>query len=600
MARMNPQPLEVLQSRFGHSAFRPLQQEAVEALIGGRDLLMILPTGGGKSLCYQLPTLLMGGTTVVVSPLLALMHDQVTALRAAGMRAQMLSSMQDQRESAQIVEQLLEGALEFLYLSPERLNTDALRALLRRVRINFFVLDEAHCISEWGHEFRADYRALSQLREHFPHTPIAAFTATATDTVRHDIVDHLALNDPLILRGVLYRPNLFITCKHRIGDGDDQIVAFLKERKDQSGIIYALSRKSTERIAQMLSRKGFEAQAYHAGLEAGVRNEIYRAFVHDETRIIVATIAFGMGIDKSNIRFVLHTALPKTLENYYQEIGRAGRDGDDAEVVALFGASDVIAQKRFIEPLEAGPYRDHLLSKLDAMSRFAAQEGCRHQALARYFGDTIEPCGAHCDNCTDTSRAKRDISREAQMFLSALYRCGARFGKNYLIDVLMGSKEKRLLENGHDALSVYGIGKAWHKKQWMVLFERLLELEALHVGEFQVLSLTPVGEMILRGKQSVEIRSDRLELRASAAKKAPASGEYDERVFDALRTLRRELAQAQGVPPYVIFSDKTLKELSLALPQNEEQMLRVGGIGAVKFERYGEAFLALCRRYVTE
>ncbi len=600
MAHMNSKPLEVLKSRFGHNGFRPLQEEAINAIVSGRDLLMILPTGGGKSLCYQLPTLLMGGTTVVVSPLLALMHDQVTALRAAGMKAQMLSSMQDQRESAQIIGALLEGALEFLYLSPERLNTDAMRTLLRRVRVNFFVLDEAHCISEWGHEFRADYRELSQLRAHFPQIPIAAFTATATDTVRHDIVDHLALSDPLILRGKLYRPNLFITCKHRIGDGDEQLVAFLKARKDQSGIVYALSRKSTERIAQMLMRKGFEAQAYHAGLEARLRNEIYRAFVHDETRIIVATIAFGMGIDKSNIRFVVHSALPKTLENYYQEIGRSGRDGDDSEVVALFGASDVIAQKRFIEPLEAGAYRDHLLSKLDSMSRFAAQEGCRHQALARYFGDTIEPCGAHCDNCTDTSRTKRDITREAQMFLSALYRCGARFGKNYLIDVLLGSKEKRLLENGHDSLSVYGIGKAWHKKQWMVLFERLLELEALHVGEFQVLSLTPIGESILRGKQSVEIRSERLELKASVAKKAPPSGEYNEHVFDALRTLRRELALRYGVPPYVIFSDKTLKELSLTLPQNEAQMLQIGGIGAVKFERYGGDFLAVCRRFATE
>ncbi len=598
MARMkSSEKYRVLKEQFGHHAFRPLQEEAVDAITSGRDVMMILPTGGGKSLCYQLPTLLMEGTTVVISPLLALMHDQVSALKAQGMQAEMLSSMQNADESSQIISRLLSGQLHFLYLSPERLNTDAMRGLLSRILINFFVLDEAHCISEWGHEFRDDYRALEQLRRYFPSTPIAAFTATATAQVREDIIEHLQLRDPLLLRGEVFRSNLTISAAHRIKEGHDQLFGFLKARENESGIIYTLSRKSTEATALFLQKKGLAAKAYHAGLSATERNGIYREFVNDEVRIIVATIAFGMGIDKSNIRFVVHMSLPKTLENYYQEIGRAGRDGDDADVLLLFGASDVVQQRRFIEDIENPHYKEHILQKLSAINRYATSETCRHQSIAHYFGDTLAPCGDRCDNCLEHDAVRRDITKEAQMFLSAIYRCNQRFGKGYIIDVLHGSSDQRILQNGHDSLSVYGIGQHLSKKQWLVVFERLFEVGALHVGEYQVLLLNAMGEAILRGKETLLIKEERLNVKAPAAKKRDSGDAYDEEIFDALRTLRREIAKEESIAPYMVFSDKTLKELSIALPQDETAMLEVNGVGAVKFARFGTAFLEVCQKF---
>ncbi|MBD3800646.1 MAG: RecQ family ATP-dependent DNA helicase [Campylobacterales bacterium] len=375
----------VLKDRFGHNAFRPLQEEAVDTILSGRDLLMILPTGGGKSLSYQLPALLMEGTTVVISPLLALMHDQVQSLKAQGMRT-----------------------------------------ILSNIRLNYFVIDEAHCISEWGHEFRADYRALSQLRDFFPGIAIAAFTATATAHVREDILHLLRLNGPNVLQGQIYRDNLQITVRHRIKDGYDQLRDFLDDHKTESGIVYAFSRKSVEAVAHFLQQKGYAAAAYHAGMPTEQRNAVFDDFVHDRVRIIVATIAFGMGIDKSNIRYVFHMSLPKTVENYYQEIGRAGRDGDHADVVMLFGVQDLIQQKRFVEMNEDETYKAHLMQKLGAIHRYASAETCRHQQLAEYFGDRIEPCKTHCDNCLEPEYDKRDITTEAQMLLSCVYRTGQR------------------------------------------------------------------------------------------------------------------------------------------------------------------------------
>ncbi len=587
---------EVLRDRFGHRAFRPLQEEAVDAVLQGRDLLMILPTGGGKSLSYQLPAMLREGVTVVVSPLLALMHDQVEALRAQDMPAAMLSSMQNAQESDAIVRALFAGELKFLYLSPERLNTPGMQQLLAQLCVECFVIDEAHCISEWGHEFRADYRALSQLRERFPGVPIAAFTATATPHVRDDIVRLLQLRDPVVLRGGLFRENLQITVRHRIKDGYDQLRDFLDDRRGESGIVYAFSRKNVEAVARFLQQKGYAAEAYHAGMDAQRRNKVYADFVHDRVRIIVATIAFGMGIDKSNIRYVFHMGLPKTVENYYQEIGRAGRDGDRADVVMLFGAQDVIAQKRFIEMNDDAAYKAHLLQKLGAMHRYAASETCRHAQLAAYFGETISACGTHCDNCLEPEYARRDITTEAQMLLSTAYRTGQRFGKSYLVDVLRGSRDQKILANGHDTLSVYGIGEALNRKQWFVVLDRMLELGALEVNEHQGLVLGAAGKKILKGETEVLIRADRLDVRAKTVKKAaPETFEYDTELFEALRALRFELAQEQGVPPYVVFGDKTLKEMAAVRPQTKKEMLAVGGVGTVKFDRYGEAFLALLR-----
>ncbi len=589
---MTPNKYTLLQSQFGHNTFRPLQEEAVDAIVSGRDLLMILPTGGGKSLSYQLPTLLMEGTTVVISPLLALMHDQVQSLQAQGMRAQMLSSMQSSDEAREILAQLYRGEIQFLYLSPERLNTDAMRRVLGEISLNYFVIDEAHCISEWGHEFRADFRALCHLREYFPSIPIAAFTATATEHVRHDIERLLQLNNTCQLQGSVFRDNLHVTVRHRIKDGYDQLSDFLQDRSHQSGIVYAFSRKSVEAIAHYLQRKGFKAAAYHAGLSVEERNEAFRAFVHDEVQVMVATIAFGMGIDKSNIRYVVHMSLPKTLENYYQEMGRAGRDGDSADVVLLFGASDVLQQRRFIDMQENHDYKALMLHKLNVMHRYATAESCRHQQIAHYFGDTIDACTSHCDNCLEPEYEKRDITTEAQMLLSAIYRTGQVFGKNYVIDVLRGSREQKVLANQHDALSVYGIGEKLSKKEWFVVCERMLELDVLHVNEHQGLMLKNEAFAILKGADTVLIRAERMNVKAKVVTKAAAElFEYDSELFESLRALRQEIAHEQGVPAYIVFGDKTLKEMAAKRPQNKDAMLQIGGIGEVKFERYGAAFL---------
>jgi ATP-dependent DNA helicase RecQ len=522
------------------------------------------------------------------------MHDQVQSLQSQGLRAQMLSSMQNSEQSSAIIQRLYRGDIQFLYLSPERLNTEGMRNMLSEIALNYFVIDEAHCISEWGHEFRADYRALSNLRDFFPNIPIAAFTATATEHVREDIIRLLRLKNTCKLQGAVFRENLSITVRHRIKDGFDQLIDFLKEREHESGIVYAFSRKNVETITRHLRQRGFKANAYHAGLSTEVRNDAFHEFVHDEVKIMVATIAFGMGIDKSNIRFVVHMALPKTLENYYQEMGRAGRDGDSADVVLLFGASDVLQQKRFIDMNEDAAYKVHMLQKLGMIQRYATSESCRHQQIAEYFGDVMQVCADRCDNCLEPDYEKRDISKESQMLLSAIYRTGQMFGKNYIIDVLRGSKEQKILSNAHDELSVYGIGEHLNKKQWFVVCDRLLELEALHVNEHQGMMLSQNGLQILKGKANVLIRSERLNVKAKTVKKSPSQpSEYDGGFFESLRSLRHEIAQEKALPAYMIFSDKTLKELASVRPQSKEEMLQISGIGEVKFERYGRTFLEL-------
>ncbi|PHS37966.1 MAG: DNA helicase RecQ [Sulfurovum sp.] len=586
--------LETLEHYFGHSSFRPLQEEVVDAIVNKEDVLMILPTGGGKSLCYQLPTLLMDGITVVVSPLLALMHDQVVALRANDIPAVMLSSMQNLEESQQIEAQLRAGEIKLLYVAPERLTNAYFLNMLHQLTINFFVIDEAHCVSEWGHEFRENYRRLSLLKEQFSTTPIAAFTATATYAVESDIASNLGLVEPKRVRGSLFRDNLMINAQHRIKDGRAQLMEFLKSHRDESGIIYTLSRKSTEAVAGFLQTKGIEAKAYHAGLPTEEKNRTYADFVADRVQIVVATIAFGMGIDKSNIRFVVHMTMPKTLENFYQEIGRAGRDGVASETLLLFSAQDIVQQKMFIEDLPETPYKQHAFNKLDSMVRFANSENCRHQSVAAYFDDRMEGCTDKCDNCTAPASEKIDITTAARMLLSAILRTEQNFGLHYVIDVLKGSKEQRLLQNGHDSLSVYGIGDEYSKAQWLTIGDKLLELNAVEIGEFKVYKLTAFGVEVIKGAHSIELKKERLTVqKAETKKKVTYFDDYDVDVYDKLRTLRTQIASEKGIPPYIVFSDKTLKDLSVKQPQSKEDMLDVHGIGEVKFERYGKAFLAL-------
>ena len=586
---------EILQEYFGHNEFRSLQLEAIDAILNRQDLLMVLPTGGGKSLCYQLPSLMSSGVSVVISPLLALMHDQVTALKSNGITAAMISSMQDFDEISKIEKRLKKGSIKILYVAPERLSSTYFLELLKSIDINFFVIDEAHCVSEWGHEFREDYRKLSLLKEHFPHINIAAFTATATNVVQKDIITNLRLQNPLLLKGTIFRKNLTINIINRIKDGRVQLLEFLKQHQNQSGIIYTLSRKSTESVASFLQSKGIEARCYHAGLPTAQKNQTYKDFIDDKVQIVVATIAFGMGIDKSNIRFVVHLNMPKTIENYYQEIGRAGRDGLEATTLLLHSIQDTITHKSFIDELPDTPYKLHAMQKIDAMSRFVNYDECRHKSLAKYFDDTIESCSDKCDNCLQTDIEKTNITKASQMLLSAVYKTGQNYGMFYIIDILRGSKEQRIIKNHHDRLSVYGIGDEYTKNQWHSIADKLLEIGALSIGEFKVYKLTPTAIDILKSKQEVYIKSDRLEVKkVLQKKKVTYFDDYDVEMFDKLRELRNQIARDNAVPPYVVFSDKTLKELSQSKPQSKEQMLLVHGIGEVKFQKYGKEFLNLC------
>ncbi|RUM69894.1 MAG: DNA helicase RecQ [Sulfurovum sp.] len=588
--------LETLQYYFGHEKFREQQEEVIDAILNHQDLLMILPTGGGKSLCYQLPSLLMSGVTVVISPLLALMHDQVLALQENGIPSAMLSSMQTLEETREIEQQLRSNQIKLLYVAPERLMNDYFLTFLLELNINFFVVDEAHCVSEWGHEFREHYRMLSQLKISFPSSTIAAFTATATELVREDILSNLKLKNPKVVTGSLFRNNLTINAQHRQSDGRKQLVEFLKEHQNEAGIIYAFSRKQTESLANYLKTQGYKAEAYHAGLKTEIKNSLFADFVSDNLDIVVATIAFGMGIDKSNIRFVVHMNLPKTLENYYQEIGRAGRDGLQATTLLLFSTADILQQKSFIEALPDSPYKENAFEKINTISRFANSESCRHQQIATYFHDTIEACKIVCDNCLYPDKDIIKITQDAQKLLSTIYRTKQSFGLHYVIDILRGSKEQRILSNTHNELSVYGIGANYSKAQWLTIADKLLELGAIGIGEYKVYHLLERGVTILKGQEEVSIRAKRLIIqKAKAKKKVNYFDDYEVETFDKLKELRKSIASENKIPPYIVFSDKTLKELSNIMPSNKEEMLDVHGIGEVKFERYGQAFLELIK-----
>ncbi len=555
---------------------------------------MILPTGGGKSLVFQLPTMMMDGITIVISPLIALMQDQVAALQAQQINAQMISSAQDFEQIEQIMDDALSGEVKFLYLSPERLNNGATLNFLHQLNINFFVIDEAHCISQWGHEFRDDYRALGQLKENFPTTTIAAFTATSTETVTTDIVRELRLDTPLLLKGKIFRKNIFISAQRRIGNGQAQLKNFLQRHTNESGIIYVSSRKKAEELSSFLNQSGYSSLAYHAGLPQHIREQNFKIFVNDKINIMVATIAFGMGIDKSDIRFVVHMSLPKSQENYYQEIGRAGRDGEDSEVLLLFNTGDMVQHKRFLEEITNQEYKEHLDAKIDKIYKYATSEICFHKQLAEYFDDTLEPCKDRCDNCLNSDDKRQDITKEAQMLLSTIYKTNQGFGKNYIIDILRGSKEQKILANSADKLSVYGIGLELSKKEWFVIIERLLELKILSLGEFSVLKLTNDAVKILKSEMLVDIKSSRLQInvKEKVVKRAEAF-EYDRDLFEALREKRTELASEMGVPAYIIFSDKTLKHLANDKPHDKASMLEVNGVGEKKFQQFGEEFLSV-------
>ncbi len=583
---------KLLKDIFGFDSFRPVQKEAIEKILKKEDLLVVLPTGSGKSLIYQLPTLLMEGTTIVISPLIALMQDQVTSLRLNGINAQMLNSSQTEEQNNFILNSLLKQELKFLYVAPERFN-DYFISLLQKVKINFIVVDEAHCLSEWGHEFREDYRRLKFLKKWFRGINITAFTATATKETENDILKTLDIDKKAVLRVPTKRENLIIRCQKRVGDGKEQIISFLNIHKNECGIIYCFTRKETEKLSKYLNSKGFVSKPYHAGLTSKEKDEIFDNFKNEKIKIIVATIAFGMGIDKSNIRFVLHTSLPKTIESYFQEIGRAGRDGLKSDTLLLYSKSDEISKQALIKELPESKYKQNLYKKLELMYGYATSSQCRHKMIAKYFGDEVKNCENRCDNCIDKDKETIDITIEAQKFLSAILRTNEKFGFTYIVDILRGSNKKKILELGHNKLSVFSIGADLSKKQWGVVFDKLLDIKALVKDEFKVLKITNIGKQILKKELNVTIAKDDFEEEKNF-EKYEANETKDEN-FENFRELRSRLAKIEGVPAYIIFSDKTLLEISKKLPQTEDEFLKISGVGAVKLQKYGDEFLKLCK-----
>lgn len=588
----------MLKEVFGFSEFREHQALAVQSIIENKDTLMLLPTGGGKSLCYQLPAIMKDGVSIVVSPLLALMYDQVSALKVMGIKAESLSSMQSEAEVQRIQRELIEQKIKLLYVSPERMAARGFIEFLQQLKISTFVIDEAHCISEWGHEFRDDYRKLSSIRSTFPHVPIAAFTATATEKVKSDIINQLHLNNPVLIKAVAFRSNITIRAKNREGNGQKQLLALIRQKKGASGIVYAFSRKETEEIARFLNANGVVSRAYHAGMSTDERTSVHKAFMDDSLQAVVATVAFGMGIDKSNIRFVIHTSMPKSIENYYQEIGRAGRDGLEAQTLLLYSMSDVVNRKSLIEKNDGtSEYKRVALQQLNDSIRFASGEVCRHKGIAAYFGDKIDDCKGACDNCLDVGSFQAvDISVESQKFLSTVHKTTQSFGTHYVIDVLRGSESQKVLSTQHNNLSVYGIGRDRTKQEWLSIANRLIEIEALFQADFGVLKITEKGVAVLKGEEPVTIKETTLNPPKTLSKSETSlNKEMQSSEFETLRELRSQLARVEKVPAYVIFSDKTLLEMSHKLPKFKEDMLAITGIGMVKYDKYGEQFLNVCR-----
>jgi len=594
---MTPTPASILKETFGYDTFRPLQREVIENVLNKRDTLAIMPTGGGKSLCYQIPALIFDGLTVVVSPLIALMKDQVEQMRAVGVPALFLNSTLSPEAYQENMEYVRHGETRLLYLAPETLLTPRIFELLASVRVDCFTIDEAHCISEWGHDFRPEYRQLVDVRRRFPKAVCLAFTATATPRVRADITASLGFNASNEFIASFNRDNLYIEVKPK-SDPNIQTLRFLEKFKDQSGIIYCFSRKQVDDLSAYLAGKGYSVRPYHAGLEDNQRQRNQEAYIRDDAQIIVATIAFGMGINKPNVRFVIHYDLPKSLENYYQEIGRAGRDGLPAHCLLLYSYGDVAKLKYFIDQKE-GAERRVAREHLDAIVRFAEDEvNCRRKPLLNYFGETYtsEKC-QYCDNCNAEPPVLEDITIPAQKFLSCVKRTGERFGAGHVVDVLLGSKNEKVLKYEHDKLSTHGIGKELNQKQWMHLARQLAQMGYLTLeGEFHTLSLTSSAVDALHSR--TKIVGQVQEVQERAPKKANVDElEYNHALFAILRAKRKELADEAGVPPYVVFSDRTLVEMAAYTPQTPSSLLSISGIGQVKARQYGETFLNLIREY---
>jgi len=601
---MPSSPLETLQRVFGYESFRGDQQAIIEHVVQGGDALVLMPTGGGKSLCYQIPALVRPGTGVVISPLIALMQDQVDALLELGVRAAFLNSSQDWRTAREVEQAFLAGELDLLYVAPERLLTDRCLDLLDQARIALFAIDEAHCVSQWGHDFRPEYLGLSILHERWPDVPRLALTATATSATRREIAERLELNDAPHFVASFDRPNI----QYRIVEKNEvkrQLLSFIKaEHEGDCGIVYCLSRARVEETADFLSDNGIPALPYHAGLSAQVRAANQARFLREEGMIMVATIAFGMGVNKPDVRFVAHIDLPKSVEGYYQETGRAGRDGLPATAWLAYGLQDVVQQRRMIDE-SAGDesFRRRLGAQLDAMLGLCETVACRRQRLLAYFDQSIQPCG-NCDTCLEPPQAW-DGTVAAQKILSAVYRLwrerGQRFGAGHLIDILRGKLTERIQQYGHDSLTVFGIGQDLSEQAWRGVLRQLLAQSLLTVDHegYGTLALTESSRAVLKGETTLMLRREperKARSGRSGAKSKKAGIGIDlpqeaQQRFDSLRSWRSEVARSHGVPAYVIFHDATLREIALNQPQTLDELGAISGVGARKLEAYGEELL---------
>jgi len=586
-------PQDTLRNVFGLREFRPLQRDIVNGLIRGEDAFVLMPTGGGKSLCYQLPALHRPGVALVISPLISLMKDQVDALQANGIRAAMLNSAQQGREQAEVQQALAAGRLDLLYVAPERALSPGFLDRLRSLDVALLAIDEAHCVSQWGHDFRPEYAGLGVLREHLPGVPLIALTATADPQTREDIVDVLGLQGAAQHLTSFDRPNIRYTVweKHQ---PRQQLLRFLGGREGAAGIVYCLSRRRVEEVAALLAERGFSAAAYHAGLAAPVRRDVQERFLRDELDVVVATVAFGMGIDKPNVRFVVHYDLPRHMEGYYQETGRAGRDGLNSEALLLFGTQDVATARYQVGQVADERQRRVEFHKLNAMVGFAESLSCRRQVLLGYLGESRDADCGNCDICLDPPE-RFDATEAARKVLSCVYRVGQRFGMKHVVDVLRGSVNERVQRYGHDRLSTHGIGQEHSTAAWQSIVRQLIHRGYLHqdIAEYSVLKLTPAARGLLVGDEHIELAMPRVRLKKSgkAARVTADLDDDDRRLFETLRELRKALAEERGVPPYVIFGDATLVELCRRRPATPAEFLEINGVGEVKLERFGADFL---------
>ena len=590
--------LDILQQTFGYATFRAPQEEIMETVIAGKDALVLMPTGGGKSLCYQIPALARPGCGIVISPLIALMQDQVSAMRELGVRASYLNSTQDSHTAFEVERALLEGELDLLYIAPERLTQKRMLDLLARSNIALFAIDEAHCVSQWGHDFRADYLQLSLLHEQFPNVPRIALTATADEQTRNEIVARLRLEEAAQFVVGFDRPNI----RYRIGlkhNARQQLLQFLKaEHPDHAGIVYCLSRKKTEETASWLTTQGFTALPYHAGLSAELRAAHQARFLREDTVIMVATIAFGMGIDKPDVRFVAHLDLPKTIEAYYQETGRAGRDGEPADAWMIYGLQDVIKLRQMMQGSQGNEQHKRIEQhRLNAMLGLCEITSCRRQTLLQYFGETYpEPCG-NCDSCLEPAQTW-EATEACRMALSAVARTGERFGVNHLIDVLKGKETDKIWQFDHHHLPTFGVGDALDNNQWRSVFRQLVGRGLLSVDleGYGALKLQEKCRPLLKGEVTIALRKDQKQKVAKRQTKTALPDDINVSLWEALRDCRRELAEEQGVPPYVIFHDSTLVEMCSMVPKTLNDFAELSGVGERKLLKYGEQFLAAIRQ----